>query len=123
MPYTDIFLYDLKAYDEDVHIKCTWQPNNIILENLKYIDECQKKIEIRIPFVPDWNSNEIEQIAKFISTIKNITKVRVLPYHNYAGSKYEALDMENTLPDRIPSEDMIDDAISILEKNGIKVMK
>ena len=123
MPYTDIFLYDLKAYDEDVHIKCTGQPNNIILENLKYIDECPKKIEIRIPFVPDWNSNEIEQIAKFISTIKNITKVRVLPYHNYAGSKYEALDMENTLPDRIPSENMIDDAISILEKNGIKVMK
>ena len=23
IPYTDIFLYDFKAYDEDVHIKCT----------------------------------------------------------------------------------------------------
>jgi pyruvate-formate lyase-activating enzyme len=23
IPYTDVFLYDIKAYDEDVHIKCT----------------------------------------------------------------------------------------------------
>jgi organic radical activating enzyme len=40
IPYTDLFLYDIKAISEDVHIKCTGQSNKIILENLKYIDEC-----------------------------------------------------------------------------------
>ena len=34
IPYTDTFLYDLKAYDEDVHIKCTGVSNKIILEKL-----------------------------------------------------------------------------------------
>lgn len=95
MPYTDIFLYDVKAFHEAVHIKCTGQSNKIILENLRYINDCGKKMEIRIPCVPDYNSSEIEEITRFLSELKNVTKVKVLPYHDYAGSKYEALGMEN----------------------------
>jgi len=107
IPYTDIFLYDVKAFDEDVHIKCTGQPNEIILENLKYIDSCNKSIEIRIPYVPDYNTDQIEKIAEFLKPLKNIKTVKVLPYHNYAGSKYAALGMENTLPEILPTEEEI----------------
>ena len=107
MPYTDIFLYDLKAFDEDVHIKCTGQSNKIILENLKYIDKCSKPIEIRIPYVPGFNDSQIPKIAEFLSELKNITKVRVLPYHNYAGTKYASLGMKNTLPQTLPTNDEI----------------
>jgi pyruvate formate lyase activating enzyme len=38
LPHTDVFLYDIKAFDEDVHIRCTGQSNKLILENLKHID-------------------------------------------------------------------------------------
>ena len=107
IPYTDIFLYDVKAFDEDVHIKCTGQPNGIILENLKYIDSCNKSIEIRIPYVPDYNTDQIEKIAEFLKPLKYIKTVKVLPYHNYAGSKYAALGMENTLPKILPTEEEI----------------
>lgn len=107
MPYTDIFLYDLKAFDEDVHIKCTGRSNKIILENMKYIDSCNKKTEIRIPYVPDFNSAEIEKLAEFMDGLKNITAVRVLPYHNYAGSKYESLGLKNNLPEMLPTNDEI----------------
>jgi pyruvate-formate lyase-activating enzyme len=37
IPYADIFLYDLKAFDADVHIRCTGQRNGPILENLRYL--------------------------------------------------------------------------------------
>lgn len=121
MPYTDIFLYDIKAYDDEVHIKCTGQSNKIILENLKYIDDCGKDIEIRIPYVPEYNSNQFEKIAEFLTQFKNITKVRVLPYHNFAGSKYEALGMENTLPVKLPQNSEIEDAARILKDNGLCV--
>ena len=114
MPYTDIFLYDVKAFDEDVHIKCTGQPNEIILENLKYIDSCNKPIEIRIPYVPDYNTDQIEKIAEFLKPLKNIKTVKVLPYHNYAGSKYAALGMENTLPKILPTEEEIKKAEDLL---------
>ncbi|MBQ3124648.1 MAG: glycyl-radical enzyme activating protein [Clostridia bacterium] len=107
MPYTDIFLYDLKSFDEDIHIKCTGQSNKIILENLKYIDDCGKKTEIRIPYVPGFNSGEIEKIAKFTKDLEHLTLVRVLPYHNYAGSKYESLEMENNLPKQLPTDEEI----------------
>ena len=40
LPYTDTFLYDVKAIDSAVHKKCTGVTNEIILENLKYIDSC-----------------------------------------------------------------------------------
>ena len=112
IPHTDIFLYDIKAIDEDVHIKCTGQSNKIILENLKYLDECGKKIEIRIPYVPNFNDDQITKIADFLRNLKNIEKVKVLPYHNYAKSKYMALNMENTLPDKLPTEDDIKKAKS-----------
>ena len=115
IPYTDTFLYDLKALDEDVHIKCTGHPNKLILENLKYIDSLGKSIEIRIPYVPHFNDNQIEKIAKFLSTLKNIKAVKVLPYHNYAGSKYEALQMENTLPKTLPTDEKIQKAEQIIK--------
>lgn len=122
IPYTDVFLYDFKAFDENVHIKCTGQSNKQILENLKYIDDCGKDIEIRIPFVPGYNSDQIERIAQFMSTLKHLTKVRVLPYHNFAGSKYESLDMENTLPETLPTNEELEKAKNAIRSFGIKVM-
>ena len=108
MPYTDMFLYDIKAIDESVHIKCTGQSNKLILENLKYIDLIGKKTEIRYPYVPNYNSGEAEKIAEFISDLKNVTGIKVLPYHNYAGSKYLSLGIKNTLPDKLPDSEEIE---------------
>ena len=105
IPYTDIFLYDFKAFDEDVHVRCTGKSNTRILENLSYLDSLGKKIEIRIPFVPEYNDDQIGKIADFLKDLKNITKVRVLPYHNYAGSKYVSLGKENNLPARLPTDE------------------
>ena len=119
MENTDIFLYDLKAIDEDVHIRCTGQPNGLILDNLRYIDSIGKPIEIRIPYVPGYNSDQIEKMANFLSGLRNITKIRVLPYHNYAGSKYASLTMENTLPDLLPTESEVKNAVEMLKSYGM----
>ena len=121
IPYVDIFLYDLKAIDEETHVKCTGRSNAIILENIKYLSERGAKIEVRIPFVPGYNSADIEKMADFLENIKTLTKVRVLPYHNYAGSKYSALEMKNTLPKDLPSDDEIKAAKETLRARGILV--
>lgn len=123
MPHTDLFLYDMKAFDEDVHIKCTGQSNKIILENLRYLDQNNQKIEIRIPFVPQYNDNQMEKIGTFLATLKNIVGVRILPYHNFAGTKYKSLDMENTLPPRLPDNDELEMAKEAISKSGLKVLE
>lgn len=107
LPYTDLFLYDMKAFRPEIHEKCTGHTNEIILENLKFLDEMGKKIEIRIPYVPEYNDDEMEKIAEFLKSLKNHVSVRVLPYHNYAGTKYSSLNMKNTLPGNVPNDEEI----------------
>ena len=122
LPYTDTFLYDVKAIDTAVHERCTGKPNARIIENLKYIDGCGARIEVRVPYVPEYNDDEMEDIASLLSGIKNLVGVRVLPYHNYAGSKYASLQMENTLPERVPTDEEMAAAKGIFSKKGIKVI-
>ena len=121
IPYSDTFLYDIKAFDEDIHIKYTGVSNRIILENLQYIDQCHKNIEIRIPYIPDCNSDQIPKIASFLCKLKNVKKIRVLPYHNYAGSKYEALKRKKHLPKKLPSNLEITLAKNTIRKYGLNV--
>lgn len=116
IPFTDVFLYDIKAIDENVHIRCTGQSNKVILDNLIYLNSKGKEIEVRIPYVPQYNDNQMEKIAAFLSPLQNVKKVKVLPYHNYAGSKYAALSMQNTLPSRLPSEEEIKAAERLFAK-------
>lgn len=97
--YTDLFLYDIKAIDEQTHIRCTGQSNRQILENFRYLQGLGKAIEVRYPYVPGWNDDQAKAIAAFAGD----TPVKVLAYHNYAGSKYEALGLINTLPNRLPT--------------------
>lgn len=110
IPYTDVFLYDMKALDEDVHIRCTGQSNTIILENLIYLDQQGCRIEIRIPYVPDYNADQMEKIRNFLSELKNVSGIKVLAYHNYAGSKYDALGMTNCMPKILPSKEEMEAA-------------
>ena len=117
VPYTDDFLYDIKAIDEDTHLFCTGVSNRLILENIKRLDEAGKNIEVRYPFVPDHNDGEVEKIGAFLSGIKNLKKVRVLPYHAYAKSKYSYLGEEYPMGDkRMPEPSEVERAREILRK-------
>lgn len=122
MPYTDLFLYDIKAIDEAVHIRCTSQSNSVILENLKYLSAMGQTIEIRIPYVPGYSAGEIEKIGRFLCAMQGIRGVRLLPYHNYAGTKYSALGMHNELPTEIPSDSDIHSAAAVLRAFGLTVL-
>ena len=123
IPYTDLFLYDLKAADEEVHIKCTGQSNKLILENLSYLSSLNKPIEIRIPYVPDCNCDQMEKLGDIITPLASVTGVRVLAYHNYAQTKYKSLGIPSTLPNNLPTKAELDKATEILRSKGIKVLE
>ena len=121
LPYTDTFLFDVKAADSALHKKCTGHPNELILDNLHYIDSQGKDIEVRIPYVPEYNAGDLEQIGQLLSGLKHLIQVRLLPYHNLAGSKYEALEMANTLPAKVPSQQEMESAAALLRRHKIRV--
>ena len=120
-PYTDRFLYDVKAFDEEVHTRCTGVSNRLILENLKKLDESGAEIEIRIPFVPDCNDTEIEKIGEFLAGLSNVVGVRVLAYHNLAAAKYRALGLPDTLPKILPEKDALSRAEETMRGKGLTV--
>ncbi len=122
IPYTDLFLYDMKAVDEEVHLSCTSRPNGIILDNLQYLNDRGCQIEIRIPFVPGWNDGQVEKMGKILGSLQNVVGVRVLPYHNYAGTKYRSLDMQDTLPEQIPTDEELKQAKDILREYGMTIL-
>ena len=68
--YTDVFLYDIKAFEEETHKQCTGQSNRLIFENLLFLEERGCKMEIRIPYVPDYNDKEIHKIIEFVKNLK-----------------------------------------------------
>ena len=119
IPYADLFLYDIKAADPEVHIKCTGRDNRMILDNLRYLSDRGCLIEIRYPYVPGWNDKECGSIAGFLRGMPGITKVKILGYHKMADGKYAALSMTDTLPDIQPAISDIDKAVEIFEKNGV----
>ena len=119
IPYTDTFLYDLKAIDPGVHKACTGQENRIILENLRYLSSRGCKLEIRYPLVMGYNDRECEKIGEFLQDMPGITKIKVLQYHDFSASRYEALGMENTLPATKTTQQDVENAVSVLRSYGL----
>ena len=67
LPYTDLFLYDVKAFSEELHKEGTGVSNSLILENLKRLSG-RAEIIIRIPVIGGYNDNidELTRIAEFL---------------------------------------------------------
>lgn len=98
LPYTDLFLYDIKMIDEDKHKQWTNVSNKIILSNLKQLAKEGKEIIIRVPLIPNLNDgDEFKSIVDFVSVLPEIREIHILPYHSFGESKYTQLDMMNTM--------------------------
>lgn len=122
IPYVDKFLYDIKAIDSEVHKKCTGSDNSVILSNLRFLSDNNCKIEIRYPLVKGYNDGECDKIGEFLSDLKGIVKVKILQYHSFAKSRYQALGMTNTLPDTETTYDDVERAVKVLKNYGLSAV-
>ena len=119
IPYTERFLYDIKAVDADMHRKCTGKDNRLILDNLQLLCDEGCDVEIRYPLVVGYNDRECESIARKLCGMRGILRVKVLQYHDFSASRYEALGMENTLPDTETTAEDVERAVEILRSYGL----
>lgn len=93
LPYTDVFLFDIKAVTETLHREGTGFSNRLILENLRMLDARGKKIQLRVPVIPGFNDSceEMSKISDFIAGLRSACRVELLPYHTLGVKKYELL--------------------------------
>lgn len=121
LPYTDTFLFDVKAIDPEVHKRCTGHDNQRILDNLNYLDSVHARVEVRYPLVKGYNDAECEKIADLLSLLPSVTGVKVLKYHDLAASRYAALSMENTLPKPLTADEDVEKAREVFRRKGVRV--
>lgn len=119
IPYTEKFLYDLKAISEQVHLGCTGKGNARILDNLAFLCERGCRVEIRYPLVKGYNDGECERIAAFLCGLAGIEKIKVLQYHSFSASRYEALEMPCRLPTEQTAVEDVERAVRVFESFGL----
>ena len=118
LPFVDTYLFDIKHSTDEGYRKCTGHGGDGIFENLRFLSDSGAAIEIRIPLVPGYNDDDetLEGIGKLLGSVKT-TKVRLLPYHDYAHSKYAALGITDTLPTvALPDRSKLEAAARILRE-------
>lgn len=117
MSYTDLLMVDIKHIDPEEHRKLTGQPNDNILDMLRYLSEIKKPVWIRHVLVPGITENEkyLLETKKFIKTLANVEKVEVLPYHSMGEFKWDELHIPYTLKGVLPpSKESVQKAQKIL---------
>jgi pyruvate formate lyase activating enzyme len=97
--YTDLVLLDIKHINDEEHKKLTGHSNKNVLEFAKYLSEKNIPMWIRHVVVPQITFKEeyLKELGKFLKTLKNITALDVLPYHNMAIPKYKELGLKYPL--------------------------
>ena len=108
LPYTDLFLYDIKCIDEELHLAGTGVSNRLILENLRRLSrETSCEIIVRIPVVGGFNDSdeELRRMADFLRPLR-LSAVEPLAYHKMGEGKYAALGLVSEAF-TVPSEEKV----------------
>ena len=95
LPVTDLFLYDLKLFDEDLHRRFTGRSNELIIENFRRLCEVSEGtatgIWVRTPIIPGATDTE-ENIRGIASLVGDrVEKWELCAFNNLCRDKYERL--------------------------------
>ena len=102
LPFTDIFLYDLKLADSRRHEKWTGVPNARILENFEYLTELRNTVRpdlglwVRTPIIPGATDDE-ENIRALACIIQDSAdRWELCAFNNLCRDKYERINRDWT---------------------------
>ena len=104
LKYTDLVLLDIKHINDEEHKKLTGFSNKSILDFAIYLSEKNIPIWVRHVVVPTITDDEkyLKELGVFLSNIKSLKALDILPYHNMAISKYENLNIDYPLKNISP---------------------
>lgn len=125
LPYTDLFLYDIKHMDSHDHEVVVGVANELILDNARRLAAAGARLQIRVPVIPSFNNSpeNMERTGRFCLELgEAVTVVQLLPYHNMGNMKYFRLDDNaRVLEAEPPSEEEMLGHKRTLEAMGLPV--
>lgn len=121
----DFILFDIKAFDKDLHRKTVGVDNELILDNFKKLSTLNKNITARVPVIPGQNDS-LDNLSRTVEYCKTlgIEEVHFLPYHQLGVHKYEKLNREYKLEtnSNIDKEKLKKDASNLQSTYGVQVI-
>ncbi len=99
LKYVDLVILDIKAIEEKDYKYLTGQDINTFYQFLEVCQKLNKKLWIRQVIVPGFNDTQeyILKLNEFLSQIKNVEKVELLPYRTLGIEKYNKLGIKYPL--------------------------
>lgn len=110
----DKAMLDVKAWDEQAHIRLTGVSNRTVLSNLEYLGRLDKLYEVRTVVVPDFLPNEetVDQVSRVI---------REFPGCRYKIIKFRRFGVRGEWENhRSPDDAYMAHLESIARKNGVQ---
>ena len=118
LQYVDLILLDLKHIDTKGHKKLTGLGNENIIALAQYLSDKGQPVWIRHVLVPERTDYDefLYRLSDFVSTLKNVRKFEILPYHKLGVYKWKNLGIPYQL-DHIdpPTQERVENAKRILK--------
>jgi len=124
LPYTNLFLYDLKVMDEAKHRQVTGVSNRLILDNARALAARGCAIILRMAIIPGINddADNIRRTAEFAAALPHLQGVSLLPYHTAAIDKYQRLHLPYGIAEITPpSAERLAEIAQTLNSFGLQV--
>jgi pyruvate formate lyase activating enzyme len=118
LKYCDLVLFDIKETDNEKHLEYTGVSLDIILQNLKSVNDMKVPFVIRMPIIPGFNDRKehffkVKEIAKKLPFCRNL---QIMPYHKLGEYKYQQLGKEYLCRNIVePSKDDVEKWKSLLK--------
>ena len=125
LDYTDLVLLDIKSYNKEVFKSLTGVELDRTIAFAKHLEQRGIPIWLRYVFVPNLTDNheDIEHLAQFLSTLTNLQRIDILPFHKMGEYKWEQLGYDYKLADtKEPTVDETNAAADIFRKYNLPII-
>ncbi|MBP5273062.1 MAG: glycyl-radical enzyme activating protein [Clostridia bacterium] len=126
LPCTDIFLYDLKLFDDAEHRKYTGQSNKLIFDNFEWLVEaCREtgtRIWVRTPIIPGATDTD-ENIKNLAGVVRDrVERWELCAFNNLCLDKYDRLGKEWDFKGKgLIAKERMEELTAIAQANGSPV--
>lgn len=125
-PLVDLWLYDFKETDPELHAKFTGFYSSQILANLRQLHAAGAKILLRCPMIPQHNARKehLDGIVALARSLPKIEGVELLPYYDLWRAKLERFGLKSLLPESVkpPGRETLGSWKDYLKGRGVRVV-
>jgi glycyl-radical enzyme activating protein len=127
LPVVDLWLYDYKETDPDLHAKFTGFGNSLILANLLALHRAEAKIVLRCPMIPQHNARQqhLDGIAALARQLPKLVAVELLPYYDLWRAKLARFGLTSTLAESVkpPDRATVRSWNDYLRRRGVRLVE